>query len=40
MSENEPIEVVGLYCEAGSVNDTGYVYMGDVTIKDLEERTT
>tara|TARA_B100000530_G_scaffold333019_1_gene280319 strand:+ start:142 stop:975 length:834 start_codon:yes stop_codon:yes gene_type:complete len=40
LSENEPIEVVGLYCEAGSVNDTGYVYLGDVTSQDLEERTT
>jgi len=40
LSEKDPIEVVGVYCEAGSVSDTGYVYKGDVTTKDLEERTT
>ncbi|HIF61225.1 MAG TPA: cupin domain-containing protein [Rhodospirillales bacterium] len=39
LSKTDPIEVVGVYCEAGSVADTGYVYMGDVTTKDLEERT-
>ena len=40
LSAKDPIEVVGVYCEAGSVSDTGYVYKGDVTTKDLEERTT
>ncbi len=40
LSETEPIEVVGAYVEAGSVADTaGYVYMGDVTAADLEQRT-
>ncbi|MBT7957022.1 MAG: cupin domain-containing protein [Rhodospirillaceae bacterium] len=39
LSETEPIEVVGLYCGAGSVAATGYVYMGDVTSEDLAART-
>jgi quercetin dioxygenase-like cupin family protein len=39
LSDTDPIEVVGTYCDAGSVADTGYVYMGDVTTKDLNERT-
>ena len=39
LSDTEPIEVVGLYCGAGSVADTGYVYMGDVTPDDLKART-
>tara|TARA_B100000315_G_scaffold254809_1_gene296659 strand:+ start:8618 stop:9451 length:834 start_codon:yes stop_codon:yes gene_type:complete len=39
LSATEPIEVVGIYCEAGSVADTGYIYMGDVTAADLEART-
>jgi mannose-6-phosphate isomerase-like protein (cupin superfamily) len=34
-STTEPIEVVGLYVGAGSVEDTGYVYTGDVTAADL-----
>ena len=38
-SDTEPIEVVGLYINAGSVADTGYVYKGDVTADDLKERT-
>lgn len=32
----EPVEVVGVYVDAGSVDDTGYVYCGDVTTADLE----
>ena len=39
LSETDPIEVVGIYEEAGSVVETGYVYMGDVTKADLEART-
>jgi mannose-6-phosphate isomerase-like protein (cupin superfamily) len=39
LSDTDPIEVVGAYCDAGSVADTGYVYTGDVTSKDLDERT-
>ena len=39
LSNTKPLEVVGIYCEAGSVENTGYVYMGDVTTNDLNERT-
>ena len=38
IGETEPIEVVGIYVGAGSVAETGYVYMGDVTEDDLERR--
>ncbi len=31
-----PVEVVGIYVGAGSVEDTEYVYCGDVTAADLE----
>jgi mannose-6-phosphate isomerase-like protein (cupin superfamily) len=34
LDENEPIEVVGWYLGAGSVVETGYAYMGDVTDAD------
>lgn len=39
LSETDPIEVVGLYVQAASVAATGYVYMGDVSAADLEQRT-
>ena len=39
LSDTEPIEAVGLYIGSGSVEDTGYVYMGDVTEEDLKART-
>ncbi len=39
LSETEPIEVVGIYVQAGSIAETGYVYMGDVSAADLERRT-
>ncbi len=39
LSDSEPIEVIGVYIGAGSVPETGYVYMGDVTEADLAERT-
>ena len=35
LSDTEPIEVVGLYDRAGSVEETGYVYMGEITEEDL-----
>ncbi|MDH5749195.1 MAG: cupin domain-containing protein [Rhodospirillales bacterium] len=35
LSETEPIEVVGIYINSGSVAETGYVYTGDVTDDDL-----
>ncbi len=39
LSDTEPIEAIGLYIGSGSVEDTGYVYMGDVTEEDLKART-
>ena len=39
LSDTEPIEAVGMYIGSGSVEETGYVYMGDVTEADLKERT-
>ena len=35
LSDTEPIEVVGLYDRAGSVEETGYVYMGEITEEDI-----
>lgn len=34
--DEEPVEVVGIYIGAGRVEETGYVYTGDVTATDLE----
>lgn len=39
LSETEPIEVIGVYIGAGSVEDTGYVFLGEVTKEDLKRRT-
>lgn len=36
LSDSEPIEAVGIYVDAGSVADTGYVFMGNVTEDDLK----
>ena len=36
LSKTEPLEVIGIYINAGSVEETGYVYMGDVTQADLK----
>ena len=35
LSDTEPVEVVGMYIGSGSVEETGYVYMGDVTDNDI-----
>lgn len=35
VSETEPLEVIGLYVGAGSVEETGYVFSGEVTEADL-----
>lgn len=35
LSKTEPLEAIGLYIGAGSVEETGYVYMGDVTDEDV-----
>jgi mannose-6-phosphate isomerase-like protein (cupin superfamily) len=40
LSKTEPLEVIGLYIGAGSVAETGYVYMGDVTEKDINAKRT
>jgi quercetin dioxygenase-like cupin family protein len=39
LSETDPIEVIGTYIHAGSVADTGYVFMGNVTPDDIAART-
>lgn len=36
LSETDPIVGVGIYVDAGSVSDTGYVFMGNVTDDDLQ----
>ena len=39
LSETEPVEAVGIYIGSGSVAESGYVYMGDVTGDDIKART-
>lgn len=39
LSDSEPIEVAGIYIGAGSVKDTGYVFMGNVSEEDIGERS-
>ena len=39
VSTTEPLEVVGVYTGGGSVEETGYVYTGDVTDADLRARS-
>lgn len=39
LSSSEPLEVIGVYIGAGSVEETGYVYTGDVTDADLKARS-
>jgi len=39
LSETEPIEVIGIYVGAGSVEETGYVYTGEVTEADVKTPT-
>ncbi len=39
LSGSEPIEGVGVYIGAGSVEETGYVYTGEVTEEDIRSRT-
>ena len=35
LSETEPIEVVGVYLNAGNLKESGYVFEGEVTDKDM-----
>ncbi len=39
LSSTEPLEVIGVYTGAGNVEETGYVYLGDVTAADIRART-
>lgn len=39
LSQTEPLEVIGIYVGAGSVEETGYVYSGEVTEADIKTRT-
>ena len=39
LSPTEPLEVISVYTGAGSVEETGYVYTGDVTEADRRART-
>ena len=39
LSRTEPIHVIGIYIGSGSVEETGYVYRGDVTPEDIAART-
>jgi len=39
LSKTEPLEAIGIYVGAGSVEETGYVYTGDVTEADIKART-
>jgi len=39
LSRTEPLEVIGIYVGAGSVEETGYVYTGEVSSADLAQWT-
>ncbi|OGA55653.1 MAG: hypothetical protein A3F74_24500 [Betaproteobacteria bacterium RIFCSPLOWO2_12_FULL_62_58] len=39
LSKTEPLKAIGIYIGSGSVEKTGYVYMGDVTEADIKART-
>ncbi len=39
LSATEPLEAIGIYIGAGSVEETGYAYMGEVTAADVTART-
>jgi mannose-6-phosphate isomerase-like protein (cupin superfamily) len=39
LSKTEPLEAIGIYVGAGNVEETGYVYTGDVTEADIKART-
>jgi mannose-6-phosphate isomerase-like protein (cupin superfamily) len=39
LSKTEPLEVIGIYIGAGSVEETGYLYMGEVSAADISART-
>jgi mannose-6-phosphate isomerase-like protein (cupin superfamily) len=39
LSDTEPLEAIGIYIGAGSVEETGYAYTGEVTEADIHART-
>ncbi|MBI3917607.1 MAG: cupin domain-containing protein [Betaproteobacteria bacterium] len=39
LSKTKPLEAIGIYIGAGSVEETGYAYTGDVTEADIKART-
>ena len=39
LSKTEPLKAIGIYVGAGSVEETGYAYMGDVTEADIKAWT-
>ena len=39
LSASDALEVVGVYIDAGNVEATGYVYMGDVSQTDIKSRS-
>ncbi|MBI3045223.1 MAG: cupin domain-containing protein [Betaproteobacteria bacterium] len=39
LSTTEPLEAIGVYVGAGSVEETGYVYTGEVSETDIKART-
>ena len=39
LSKTEPLEAIGIYIGAESVEETGYAYMGDVTEADIKAWT-
>ena len=39
LSTTEPLEAIGVYVGAGSVEETGYVYTGEVSEADIKART-
>jgi hypothetical protein len=39
-SKTEPLEVIGVYTGAGSLEETGYAYTGEVTQPDMKVRGT
>jgi mannose-6-phosphate isomerase-like protein (cupin superfamily) len=39
LSASEPLEAIGIYIGASSIDDAGYVYLGDVSAADRAART-
>ena len=39
VSKTEPLEVIGIYVGAGSVEESGYVFLGEIPEADITNRT-